>query len=321
MLAIQRDIIQFLKQNNNFLITTHISADGDAYGSVLSIAYFLEELGKQYQIIVDDEKLERKYDFMWGFEKIHPYSENSLKKFSAAIVLDVPTIRRIGSPAKLLPSHESCVKIDHHPPEDYFADYSYVDSNASSTSYMVYQLLKQTGMAMTDELANLLFSGIMYDTGRFSFSNTTQKDFEVAAELLKYKVSPYQVSNRMFFNNSYEAMKIIGFGLANLESHLDGKLVIIYLPKNVMDENYHSEIEELANYSVSLKGVEVGLFIREVSSNFFKISFRSRGHLDVNRLAKSFGGGGHAHAAGCRFKGKYSDLKKRLLTATEKLFK
>jgi phosphoesterase RecJ-like protein len=314
-----RKILKFLEQKDNFLITSHINADGDAYASMLALAYFFDNLKKDYKIIIDDEKLEIKYEFLWGFNKIIPFSNNMDFIFEAAVVLDVPSIKRIGRPAQFLPSADNCVIIDHHPEEDIFAKYRYIDTNASSTSRLVYYLLSLSPLKMKDELANLIFSGIMYDTGRFSFSNTTQEDFFVASELLKNKVVPSKISNKLFFDNSYEAMKIIGYGLANLESLLDGKLAIIYLPRKIMDENYSSEIEELANYSVSVKGVEVGLFIREVEPNFFKVSFRSKGRINVNHIAKAFGGGGHLHAAGCRYKGNYEDFKKELVKETKKL--
>jgi phosphoesterase RecJ-like protein len=103
-----------------------------------------------------------------------------------------------------------------------------------------------------------------------------------------------------------------------MQVYLDGKASIIYLPKDVMSKKNHAEIEELANYSVAIKGVEVGLFIREIEPAFFKVSLRSRGRANVNTIAKIFGGGGHAHAAGMRYKGNFEDLKNKLVSEISK---
>ncbi len=316
-----QEILDFLLSANDYLISTHINADGDAYASVLSMAYFLEKLDKKYQIIIEDQKLDSKYQFLWGFDKIQSYSDKVYTQFGAAVILDVPNLKRLGKPSKFLPSADYCVQIDHHPLEEKFAKYSFVDANASSTSLLVYELISKSNVEITSELANLLFTGIMYDTGRFSFSNTTQRDFEVAAELLKKDVSPSEVSNHLFFNNSFEAMKIVGYGLANMQSFLDGRVCIIHIPRHIMNEDYNSEIEELTNFSIAIKDVEVGLFIREVKPNFFKVSFRSKGRVNVNSIAKIFGGGGHIHAAGCRYEGDFQKLCDKLIKEIEKQLK
>ncbi|HFE65546.1 MAG TPA: bifunctional oligoribonuclease/PAP phosphatase NrnA [Caldithrix sp.] len=308
-----KEILGFIKKADNFLLTAHINADGDAYASVLAVAYLLEVWGKQYRIVFNDKQPEAKYSFMWGFEKVQSYSPEKDYHFQAAIALDVPSLNRIGDPAKLLPAREFCVKIDHHPQEEDFARYSLVNTRASSTSQLVYELISLSGIALNQELATLLFSGIMYDTGRFSFSNASLRAFQIAADLMRYQVQPSDIANHMFFDNSFQSMKIIGYGLEHMKSYLDGKLCVIYLPRDVSEEDSHSEIEELANYSVSIKNVEVGLFIRQVKPDFFKVSFRSKGRVNVNTIARALGGGGHNHAAGCRFRGDFQTLLSRLI--------
>ncbi len=311
-------INKFIKGADNFLITAHMNADGDAYASMLAMAYCLEYLGKTYHIVIHDETIEEKYGFMWGFERIRSFSDFDNAKIEAAVVLDVPSRNRIGNPAKLLPPPENCVKIDHHPYEEDFSRYNLVKTEASSTSQLVYEWIEYAGIPLSDDLANLLFAGIMYDTGRFSFSNTSQRDFQIAARLLAFRVKPSEVANRLFFDNSFQSMKTIGYGLANMESFLDGRLAIIFLPLHIMQQNHHTEIEELANYSVAIKDVEVGLFIREIKPGFFKVSFRSKGRVNVNQIARAFDGGGHMHAAGCRYEGQFEELKKQLIREVEK---
>ncbi len=303
-----REILAFLKREDDYLLTTHMNADGDAYASVLAMACYLERTGKKYEIIIHDDKISEKYDFLWGFENIRSFSEVSNRKFRAALSLDVPSLGRIGNPAELLPERELCVKIDHHPFEEDFAALQLVDVKASSTSQLVYEILSRSDIQLDDQLATLMFTGILYDTGRFSFSNTSRRDFEIAAELLQYNVAPSMIANRVFFNNSFQSMKTIGYGLENMTSYLDGRVAVIHLPLEIMEQNNHAEIEELSNYSVAIHNVEVGLFVREVKPQYYKISFRSKGRVDVNATARVFGGGGHKHAAGCRISGEFSRI-------------
>lgn len=305
-------ILQFIQFSNNFLITSHMNADGDAFASMLAMAYVLEKWNKKYDIIIHDEIIDDKYKFMWGIEKIRTFSSELNPLFDAAIVLDVPSKKRIGNPADLLPDPISCLKVDHHPIEENFAKYNLVDVEASSVSQILYEFIESSNIQISKDLANLLFSGIMYDTGRFSFSNTRSRDFEIAAKLVKRGAIPFNIANYLFFNNSFISMNTLGYALANMKSLLNGKLSVIYLPNEIMKNNVHTEIEELANYSVAIDGVEVGLFIREVKPKSFKLSFRSKGNTNVNEIAKKFGGGGHLHAAGARYSGNFDDLMTKI---------
>lgn len=318
-------ILEFISANDNYLVTTHQNADGDAYASVLAVAYFLDNLDKKNEVVIHDPEKDTKYQYLRGWDRIISLPKDSDgrskqpdTKYDAAIILDVPSKSRIGNPSKLLPPPEKCIKVDHHPEEEDLSHINLVDTAASSTCQLIYEIFSQGKVQFDYDLANLIFSGIMYDTGRFSFSNTRQRDFEIAAHLLQFGVKPHEVANRLFFSSSFDSLRVIGKGLAEMESHLDGKLCIIFLPLSVMQNNNHSEIEELANYSVAIKGSEVGLFIRETKPNFFKVSFRSRGLVNVNRVAKTFGGGGHAHAAGCKFEGDFSQLKQKLISEVGK---
>ncbi len=311
-------ILKFLHSRDNFLITTHMNADGDAYASVLAVAFLLNSWGKNFQIVIQDDKKEERYQYLWGWERVISFDEPHRKEYEAGVILDVPSKVRIGKPSELLPAAADCVKIDHHPQEDDLAAINLVDLAASSTSQLVYEVIAKSDLKLNHDLATLLFSGIMYDTGRFSFSNTSRRDFEIAAELLKFNVRPHKIAEQLFFCNSPESMKTIGYGLANMELHLGGKLCIIFVPWEIMRQVAPGESEELANYSVAVRDVEVGLFIREADHNLLKVSLRSRGNVNVNTVARAFGGGGHAHAAGCRITGKFSEFKPAIIREVAK---
>lgn len=307
------DALFFLETQDNFLVTTHQNADGDAFGAALAIAYFLEKLGKRYQVVIHDDPVDPKYQFLWGWDRIVSYREMNGRHFDASIVVDVPAFKRMGDTVNLLNIPERCLKIDHHPIEDDFAHFNIIDIDASSTCNIIYELVKESRVEFDRTFAQLLLCGIMYDTGRFSFSNTKQRDFEIAAHLFSFGITPIEVSSPIFFDHSKEKLEVMGYGLSHMESCLDGKVNIIFLPREIMTSSAAVDLDELANYSSSVRGGEVGIFIREMPEGDIKISFRSKGKVDVNRIARKFGGGGHIHAAGCRVAESHPVIKRKIL--------
>ncbi|HGY54617.1 MAG TPA: bifunctional oligoribonuclease/PAP phosphatase NrnA [Caldithrix abyssi] len=315
-----RKILNFIEKHDHFMLSGHINADGDAIAAVLAMQMFLEKMGKTAYAIFSDKKLDHRFDYLRNFNRIVNYDPEKGfdKKIESAIILDVPGYKRLGNVARLLPPAQRVVKVDHHPCEDVLGHIDWVDEEASSTTAMIFEILDQSAMEIDLDLAKAVFTGIVYDTGRFSFSNTTARDYYIAAQMVDIGVKPSEITNRVFFENSFTALKTIGKGLASLENYLDGAVNVIYLDANDMSKNDQSEIEELANYSVAIRGGEVGLFIREIKPGFHKVSFRSRGKVDVNAVAKAFDGGGHSRAAGCRIEGNKKEILPRILEEIRK---
>jgi len=305
-------ILKLIAQHDTFMVTAHVSADGDAYGAALATAYMLKKLGKRAEVILSDDEIDEKYQSLAGWEEIKSWSADLNRQFDAAIAVDVSSKKRIGDASVLLPEPDRCVMIDHHPKEEQFADTIMHDTTASSASRMVFELVEASGIELDADLATLILTGIMFDTGRFAFSNTSARDFEIAGKLIEAGARPEKVSEFMMFNIPLLSLKTIGYGLADLETKLDGKVGLIFLPKEHIEVDEPLDIDPLASYSLSPKGAEVGVFIRE-TSELFKISLRSKGLVDVSTIAREIGGGGHKQAAGCRFEGEYHVLLERLL--------
>lgn len=314
------DIFHFLMNHDHYLITAHINADGDAIASAIAMSHLLKELGKHSIMVFHDKKVDPRFNYLQGYEHIHSIQNDGEFKdqvlaedIRSAIVLDAPGYGRLGDVAKLLPDKEHILKIDHHPVEDIMGPMDWVDEKASSTTVLVYEIIEKSGISINQDLAESIFTGIIYDTGRFSFSNTTARDLYVCSKMVEKGVKPSEIANRIFFQNSFNALKTIGKGLYSLENHLNGAVNIIYLGYSDMAQNDQSEIEELANYSVAIRGGKVGLFVREVEPGLHKISFRSHSHVDVNKVAKNFDGGGHSRAAGCRIRGPKDEVINQIL--------
>jgi len=311
-------VIEFIKNHDHFLLSAHINADGDAVASVLAMSLLLDKMGKHNYCVFSDQKIDSRYNYIGNYDKIQHYHEGIQIGHETAIILDVPGTKRLGDISQILPDKSKIVKIDHHPVEDEFADVNFVDDTASSTTHLVFEIAEQAGVEIDIPMANAIYTGIIYDTGRLSFSNTTARDLYICSRMVEIGVKPAEVTNRIFFESSFEALKTIGKGLANLENHLDGMVNVIYLSMEELNKAEPGEIEELANYSVAIKGGEIGLFIREVKPGSHKVSFRSKNMVDVNQIAKVFNGGGHTRAAGCRIEGTKEEILPRILAEIKK---
>ena len=318
-------ILRFIHANDNFLISAHVNADGDAIAASLTIRMLLNKLGKQSVLIFHDQTLDSRFNYLEEFRSILPFSNQpdltqylSRGGIENAFILDVPGFSRLGDVSKLLPGKDHIVKIDHHPSEDEMGIIDWVDEEASSSTVLVHEVVEVSGVTIDKAMAEAIFTGIVYDTGRFSFSNTTSRDLYVCSKMVDLGVKPSDITNRIFFENSFDALKTIGKGLYSLENYLNGAVNVIYLGYEDMQGNNQSEIEELANYSVAIRGGKVGLFIREIEKNFHKISFRSHSHVDVNKVAKAFDGGGHARAAGCRLEGNKAEIISKIIAEIQK---
>lgn len=317
---IASQIYKFIQDNDNFLISSHVNADGDAVASALCVKLLLDYLGKKSVLIFQDAQIDQRFNYLAQFDQILSFQDKitierykSSNKIENAIILDVPGEGRLGDVAQLLPSKERIIKIDHHPVEDIIGVIDWVDENASSTTVMVHEVVEVSGMKIDIDLAETIFTGIIYDTGRFSFSNTTSRDLYVCSRMVEIGVKPSEITNKIFFENSFSALKTIGKGLYSLEKYLDGAVNVIYLGYDDMQNSDQSEIEELANYSVAIRGGKVGLFVREVKPGFHKVSFRSHSNVDVNKVAKAFDGGGHSRASGCRLDGSKEEILPKII--------
>ncbi|MFC2088134.1 bifunctional oligoribonuclease/PAP phosphatase NrnA [Calditrichota bacterium] len=312
------EILDFISQNDQFLLSAHVNADGDAIASVLAVSLLLEYLQKDYFIVFNDQEIDSRFNYLQNFDKITHYHDKLDLPIKSAIICDVPGLHRLGEVEKLLPDYSKIVKIDHHPMEDNFAVISMVDETASSTTHLVHEIIETLNMPVSVEMAKAIYTGIVYDTGRFSFSNTSARDMYICAKMIDAGVDPFEITDRIFFSSSFKALRTIGTGLAHMENYLDGEVIVIYLSHEEMKNNHQGEVEELANYSVAIRGGKVGLFIRESKPGFHKVSLRSKCDVDVNEVAKVFGGGGHTRAAGCRFEANKEEILEKILAEIEK---
>lgn len=293
--------VDFIKKHDNFLLSTHVNPDGDGLGGVMALSWLIEKLGKKCEIIIDSEP-PVVYDFFTDYEKISRFDTNkSYDRYDAVIIADAPGVFRLGDVAGLVPDSAEILIIDHHPTEKTNGTCRCIDTSSASTTQIVLRMLEEAGFILDKACAEYLYTGILIDTGRFRFSNTSPDVMKAAGKLLETGLSPDFISERLFYHNTYETTKALGKMLDSIELHHGGKIASSYFTLDtVMSEEFKKvDTEGFVNRALAIQGVEVAFLAREIKKGVTRASLRAKHDVDVNKIANQLGGGGHAKAAGC----------------------
>jgi phosphoesterase RecJ-like protein len=209
------------------------------------------------------------------------------------------------------------INIDHHITNPAEWTLTWLDPAASATGEMVYELIKQLGIAMDRDIALCLYTAIFTDTGSFRYSNTTPACMRIAADLIEAGADSWLVTENVYESFAYRRIKMLGMVLSGMERSEDGKIGWVV----VTDELYRrfgataEDTDNFVNFVRSTKGVEVAVLFRQTAAAQYKISLRSKGRVDLSGLAQALGGGGHKNAAGCTLDGTLDETRKRVLDA------
>jgi phosphoesterase RecJ-like protein len=292
--------------HDHFLITSHHNPDADGIAAMLAFGKILQFLGKRYALVIDGAP-PRQLSFLPDFATIHVYNEVRLA-FTPAIVvtLDCTDLNRIGKVNTFLKEHITVLNIDHHPGNTRFGVLNLVDPDASSATELLYSLCKRLQVPIDAPLATQLYTGILFDTGRFRYSRTSSQTFRICAELLEQsKMDLQTVAEKLYYENSLATMKLLSVALDRLQTYAEGKIVVTTLDYKTLSrpEFRDADTEGFVDYTMAIQGVEVGVFLREYEREKIRISLRARNHFDVQAVAALWGGGGHKKAAGCRQEG------------------
>jgi len=319
-------IILLVQTHSKFLVTSHIDPDGDSIGSQLALASLLAELGKEV-IIVNEDNVPRRYRFLPQSERIRSLDEpdsfsfQGRENFKVAFVLDSADLSRIGSVQNLLSSNNMIlVNIDHHQSNSLFGSYVYVDPEASSTAELLHRLIKELKIKVGEERAISLYTAIMTDTMGFRTPSTSSQVFEICSALIREGANPTKIAEAVYFQKTPESVKLLGEVLTTLELYDQGRIGSLSLTQEVC-QRLKVDLEEsegFVNQAISINGVKVGLFFRELSHSKVRVSLRSRDGVDVNQIAQLFKGGGHPQAAGCTIEGNLEEVKSRVVEEIKK---
>lgn len=316
---------QIIAQHKSYLLTTHVNPDADAIGSELALARLLRKLGKQATII-NYSKIPDHFAWMdKDGEIIHFQAERDKEKI---LQVDVIFIIDTNQPYRVrtmepfvIQSNAIKIVIDHHLDSDPFAHHYMIDENASSTGEIVYRIIKSYGDEFFDEnIAQLLYAAIMTDTGSFRFPRTDSEVHQIVAFLIERGADPTDIYSNIYESWSPNRMRLLGEVLDTLKTAYEGKVAYIVCTQEMFKNTGTTEVEtdNFSTYPMSVKGVLVGVLFNELQ-NGVKISFRSKGEIPSNEMAKEFGGNGHLNAAGARlYDVKLEDVVEKTIKAIEK---
>jgi phosphoesterase RecJ-like protein len=211
------------------------------------------------------------------------------------------------------------LNIDHHVSNAYFGSLNWIDPEAAATGEMIYRLIRKLGVSISKDIAINLYTAIITDTGRFSFSNTTAKSFKIAAELVKTGIDLAAINNILFERKTLSQTKLLLKALSNLEFRQGGTIAVMVLSQKDFEETGAEKnlSEGLVNYARNIENVEAAALLKEIGTKEIKVSFRSNSWLDVNRIASQFGGGGHIRASGCSLNLPLEKAKESVILALE----
>ncbi|EQB63577.1 MAG: Phosphoesterase RecJ-like protein [candidate division Zixibacteria bacterium RBG-1] len=295
--------------------------DGDSIGSQLAWGSFLKRFKKQFKII-NQGQIPEKYQFLDPQNLIENIDSKNYKDFrpDAVFIFECSYLDRIGRVQKLISPKTPIINIDHHQDNQKFGTINILDKKASAVAETIFDLLKLAKFKITPQTANWLYAAILTDTGRFRFSSTTSKCLRVCAELIDSGADPKLLTDKIYYSVNLSDLRFLGYVLSQMEIEEDGKISSIALKKEILDRyQINTEnTEGVVDYSLLLKGVKVGILFKEIAPDRTKVSLRSQNNIDISRIAKAFGGGGHKNAAGCLLRVNMQEAKEIVLKEIKK---
>ncbi|OFO44936.1 hypothetical protein HMPREF3045_06340 [Anaerococcus sp. HMSC075B03] len=285
---------KFIDEADTIAISAHINPDGDALGSALGLRKSLELYGKKSDVI----KISEVDEYLKFLPQIDFYKNPSKKEYDLFIIVDCSEFDRIDKAIEICKKSKKVLVIDHHEGGSIKTDLNIIHSDSPASCELVYEIIKRLNLPIDKEIATLLYAGLVTDTGRFLYSNISELTFYTAADL--YKIG---ADFEMIYKNLYQNKEI---SKLQFENHLLNKVefkkpyaLVGISQKTCKDFGVQmGDSESVVNMLRDLKGIEVACLVKEYGENEFKISLRSKDYLDVSKIARDNGGGGHIRASG-----------------------
>ena len=310
-----RQISELLRSQNTFLVLTHYRPDGDAVGSQLALVLLLQGLGKTVEAWNDDE-VPAKFRFLPQANLItRPPSEP--KDFDVVIAIDTSTWQRVGNAAQRIRQKKYFINIDHHISNEKFAKINWIVPEAPAAGQIAYDLIHGGGFPLTKEIATCLFAAISTDTGSFSYAGTTADSLRVAAKLVDTGINVGEICRQVYESYPYARLMLLQKALAQLQLADQKRIAYTWVTVEMFEESgaKREDTEGLIDYARAIEGVVVALLFEEMAEpGKVRISLRSKHpKVDVNSVARRFGGGGHREAAGARATGTPHEIEEKVV--------
>ena len=318
--------VDFINNNDKFILTAHETPDGDALGSECAMYFALHALGKTVRIFNADP-MPGKFSFIDSDGIVTTLeSENQLPfdlEHYVLIILDTNDIKNIGQVSTMvLPRVKDSLIIDHHDSGGSVVKSNLIIREASSTCEILFDLFTELKLSIDFPAAQSLFVGIVYDTGSFIYPKTTAKTFDIAHELVKKGVEPNYVYTKVYESNSISSLVLQSKVLGTLELFMDDHIAVQTMLKSTLEEcgAFYEEADSLINIPLKSEQIRVSIFFKENNTGILRCSLRSKDNIDVSVIAQHYNGGGHKTAAGFKCKESLDDIKSNVLKMLEKYF-
>ncbi|HEY7790371.1 MAG TPA: bifunctional oligoribonuclease/PAP phosphatase NrnA [Vicinamibacterales bacterium] len=294
--AVLARICDAIHQHQRFVITSHARPDGDAIGSELAMAYALRALGKTVRLVNADPvpAMLREFPGIHDVEVATTFDGDA----EVAIVMECGSLARTGVSGL---ERFFVINIDHHPGNTGYGDLNWFDESAAACGELVFTLIEALGVPFSPEIATHIYVTILTDTGAFHFSHITPRTFDICRRALDAGVDPVLVAQRVYDSNTMGRLRLLGTVLNDMETAVDGRIAILSLDPEISRRTGATaeDTEGLINVPLTVHGIVAVAFLKLVKPGELRVSFRSKGTVDVGTIARGFGGGGHLNASGC----------------------
>jgi phosphoesterase RecJ-like protein len=304
--------------SRTIVISGHINPDGDCIGSVLSLGLALKKIGKRVYMISRDGVPE-KYRNLPGARSI---LKTTAIKADLAIAVDCSAKEMLGETLEIFQDAKSILEIDHHEFKKPFGDVIVLDIHAAAVGELVYLLLKELKITITKEIAQNILTSLVVETNSFRLPNSRAFTFKVCADLIDKGVNLYKLSEMVYWTRTKESALLSGIVMGRCKFIQGGRIAWSLVKRSDFKKIKAAQeaIDSVADELRAIKDVRVAVLFKEENKKLFRVSLRSKGAINVGRLAQSYGGGGHYDLAGCCIPHGNNSLK-NLLNAVKMLLK
>ncbi|HEY2799162.1 MAG TPA: bifunctional oligoribonuclease/PAP phosphatase NrnA [Chthoniobacterales bacterium] len=311
------EIAAVLRAHASFLVLSHVRPDGDALGSEIAMGLALQKLGKQVKVW-NEEGLLEKFSFLPGGDLVTP-PPNEPEDFDVVFALDTATQQRLGDNVLAAVGHAKIwINIDHHPSNPRYGDLVHIDPIAPATGQILFELLQSQDLPLDEAIAENLFAAISTDTGSFQYPNTTDRTFEIAADILRCGIDVGRLSQQLYESYPRRRIELLRVLLDRMRFDAGGKVASFSLPLATANELgvIPEDNEGLIDHLRAIEGVIIAIFFEELDHGKVRVSMRSKDErADVCAICQRFKGGGHTRAAGARVSGSLDDVGQRVIAA------
>lgn len=310
--------------HQTFAVVSHVRPDGDAIGSILALGHALEQLGKSVRYLNNDGCPES-LAFLPGSEKVEISSEAENIDIEVAITLDTAAHARVGEGSlEAIKDAKLLINIDHHISNPGYGDLNFIDSNSPATGQIIYDLLTALDWPISEITRDSIYVAVSTDTGSFQYPGTTQRTYEMAADLVARGLNVGEINQLTYDNQPYRKVELMRSLLNTLDRSEDGVLVWWDLRFSTKEELglVDDDTEGMIDFIRAVRGVVVAVFFEELGGNQIRVSMRSKDRkINASEICGVFGGGGHALAAGIRMDGPLEDAREKVLAEVSKATK